>query len=188
MLFSRQKQKAGFSLIEAAVVLGVVGLVIGGIWVAAAAVAENQRQSTVLQQTTTIIHNIRQRWPIGTRFGCWGDSSCTVSEYSFHDQDGYANYIPRAGWDGIVPASMITSAIRPLSPWGKPILITLRSAHIEIIYYTLPRSSCVSLAPRMAAAAGNQLISITSGASLDVRTPELASTNCSTSITLQVQR
>ncbi len=33
-----RKQRRGFSLIEAAVVLGVVGLVIGGIWVAAAAV------------------------------------------------------------------------------------------------------------------------------------------------------
>lgn len=35
------RQKKGLSLIEAAIVLGVVGLVIGGIWIAAAAVNEN---------------------------------------------------------------------------------------------------------------------------------------------------
>lgn len=36
-------KKYAFSLIEAAIVLGVVGLVIGGIWVAAAAVQETMR-------------------------------------------------------------------------------------------------------------------------------------------------
>lgn len=35
----------GFNLIEAAIVLGVVGLVIGGIWVAAAAVQSNLREA-----------------------------------------------------------------------------------------------------------------------------------------------
>lgn len=34
--------RLGFNLIEAAIVLGVVGLVIGGIWVAASAVRNNQ--------------------------------------------------------------------------------------------------------------------------------------------------
>lgn len=35
--------KDGFSLVEAALVLGVIGLVIGGIWVAADSVRQNQR-------------------------------------------------------------------------------------------------------------------------------------------------
>ena len=37
------RYKRGFNLIEVAMVLGVVGLVIGGIWVAAAAVNENMK-------------------------------------------------------------------------------------------------------------------------------------------------
>ncbi len=37
------RKKRGFNLIEAAVVLGVVGLVIGGIWYAAASVQQSQR-------------------------------------------------------------------------------------------------------------------------------------------------
>jgi type II secretory pathway pseudopilin PulG len=36
----RHNHKKGFSLVEAAIVLGVVGLVIGGIWVAAASVKQ----------------------------------------------------------------------------------------------------------------------------------------------------
>ena len=35
--------KKGFNLVEAAIVLGVVGLVIGGIWAAASTVSENQK-------------------------------------------------------------------------------------------------------------------------------------------------
>lgn len=38
---AHKKPKEGFSLIEAAIVLGVVGLVIGGIWIAAAVFNEN---------------------------------------------------------------------------------------------------------------------------------------------------
>ena len=38
-----RKKRRGFSLIEAAIVLGVVGLVIGGIWYAAASVQQSQR-------------------------------------------------------------------------------------------------------------------------------------------------
>lgn len=39
----------GFSLIEAAIVLGVVGLVIGGIWTAASAISVKQRVNDFLQ-------------------------------------------------------------------------------------------------------------------------------------------
>lgn len=42
-----QGRYGGFSLIEAAIVLGVVGLIIGGIWVAASAVNEKLRATEV---------------------------------------------------------------------------------------------------------------------------------------------
>lgn len=52
-------QRRGFNLIEAAVVLGVIGLVIGGIWVAAAAVrAENRRlelRNSLLQISSKVM-------------------------------------------------------------------------------------------------------------------------------------
>lgn len=44
---SRPRSKRGFNLIEAAIVLGVVGLVIGGLWVAAAKVRENMFVSDI---------------------------------------------------------------------------------------------------------------------------------------------
>lgn len=57
----------GFNLIEAAIVLGVVGLVIGGIWVAAAAVSENHKIKQATSGVLSIVENIRRlfhgNWP-----------------------------------------------------------------------------------------------------------------------------
>ena len=52
-------QKRGFSLIEAAFVLAVVGAVIGTIWVAASAVTEKNRQKTTLEMLTLCVNKMR---------------------------------------------------------------------------------------------------------------------------------
>lgn len=54
---TRQNHKRGFSLIEAAIVLGVVGLVIGGIWFAAATIYENYRFSKAASDILLIVKN-----------------------------------------------------------------------------------------------------------------------------------
>ena len=48
------RKKRGFNLIESAIVLGVVGLVIGGIWVAASAVNENWKATKHAQEIVLI--------------------------------------------------------------------------------------------------------------------------------------
>lgn len=52
-------QKRGFSLIEAAIVLAVVGGVIGGIWVSAAAVIENYKVKKTVEGILTTARNIQ---------------------------------------------------------------------------------------------------------------------------------
>jgi len=49
--------RAAFSLIEAAIVLAIVGLVIGGIWVASATVNENRRITKTLEDISLIYSN-----------------------------------------------------------------------------------------------------------------------------------
>lgn len=56
MTSNRQK---GFNLIEAVIVLGVVGLVVGGIWVAAAAVKEKLRQGETTKIVVSAIERMR---------------------------------------------------------------------------------------------------------------------------------
>lgn len=53
------KTKKGFNLIEAAIVLAVVGGVIGGIWVAAATVIENHRVNKTVEGILTTARNIQ---------------------------------------------------------------------------------------------------------------------------------
>lgn len=50
-----------FSLIEAAIVLAVVGLVIGGIWVAASAVSFSRNVTALTSDIATIAQNIRSK-------------------------------------------------------------------------------------------------------------------------------
>lgn len=56
------RRRQGFSLIEAAIVLGIIGLVIGGIWVAAAAVIENKRFGDAQIGMLQIIDGLRQAY------------------------------------------------------------------------------------------------------------------------------
>ncbi len=55
----RKRIKNGFNLIEAAIVLGVVGLVVGGIWIAAATVRENMKVNLIVTGVGQTIENVR---------------------------------------------------------------------------------------------------------------------------------
>lgn len=55
----RSNQKKGFNLIEAAVVLAVVGAVIGGIWVAAATMYENYKVNKAVEDLALIVKDIQ---------------------------------------------------------------------------------------------------------------------------------
>ncbi len=54
-----KNNKRGFNLIEIAIVLAVIGLVIGGIYVAASAVTENNRKQNTQKQLLQIVQNVR---------------------------------------------------------------------------------------------------------------------------------
>lgn len=60
-------RRSGFNLVEAAIVLGVVGLIIGGIWVAANAVNEQRRVSQTVSNILQIEQNVRRLFPQGLR-------------------------------------------------------------------------------------------------------------------------
>ncbi|MGB4102272.1 MAG: type II secretion system protein [Alphaproteobacteria bacterium] len=54
--------RRGFSLLELAIVLGIMGLVGGGIWVAASTVYQNYRIGRGVEQVQQIVDNIRDRY------------------------------------------------------------------------------------------------------------------------------
>ena len=57
------KECRGFNLIEAAVVLGIIGLVVGGVWTAASSIAENQLIATTAEGLTFSAQRARSLYP-----------------------------------------------------------------------------------------------------------------------------
>lgn len=60
LTIAKKKSKNGFNLIEAAIVLGIVGLIVGGIWVAAATVRENMKVNLIVTGVSQTIDNVRR--------------------------------------------------------------------------------------------------------------------------------
>src|ERR1700733_12022724 len=54
-----RQTKRGFTLTEIAIVLGIIGLILGAIWVAAAAVYTNMRTSKTTTELLDIVQNVR---------------------------------------------------------------------------------------------------------------------------------
>ena len=89
----------GFSLVEAAIVLGVVGLVIGGIWVAASAISSTLKVNRAVTGILQTADNLRHIVPRSVATGSW----VNISTLALHS--------------GAVPRDLlINGAIK--SPWG----------------------------------------------------------------------
>lgn len=50
----------GFNLIEAAIVLGIIGLVIGGIWIAASEAGQSRKINKTIEGLVTTVKNVQQ--------------------------------------------------------------------------------------------------------------------------------
>lgn len=121
----RLKSRSGFSLIEAAIVLGVVGLIIGGIWVAAAAVSDANK----INKTTLMIHQ-----GLGDLDRLFGNQP-----------------LPTAGTDltplmisaGIIPADMVKNNLA-YSEWGGLVAFEkLANANtVQVWLYSVPVKLC----------------------------------------------
>ena len=90
----------GFTLMEMAVALGVVGLVSAGIWVAAASVHQKKNVLEATQQIFTIVQNTRQLYKGQTNFA---PAATTLTATLLNT--------------GVFPSNMVTAGI-PHNPWG----------------------------------------------------------------------
>jgi len=91
----------GFSLIEAAIVLGIISLVIGGIWTAASSVRQAQRVNEItvgIMQIATTAHKI-------FRYSDYPQSQTTIT-----------NVTDIAFASGIIPANFHAAPITYMSP------------------------------------------------------------------------
>ncbi len=127
---NQAKARRGFNLVEAAIVLGVVGLVIGGIWVAAAAVQSNLRKSDASKGLIQIVQNVRNLYYGQTPTANGDITSQLIS----------ANAIP----------GNFVSGTTAINPWNGAITVSIAgtSDQIDVALAALPRDACIELTSR----------------------------------------
>jgi len=125
---------SGFNLVEAAIVLGVVGLVIGGIWVAASTL----RQNMLVNQTASAIQTI-------------------VSEankiYTNMPRPAAAtNLTPLMIQSGAIPSDLVMGTTAK-TPWGTSLAVQYRVLpnKLQVYLQNLPKNLCYQLMNRLLA-------------------------------------
>jgi prepilin-type N-terminal cleavage/methylation domain-containing protein len=102
-----EQHKKGFTLTEIAIVLGIMGLILGAIWVAASSVYTNQKVQKAATEMVTAVGNIR---------GLFSETA----------QTGYAtaaNITTAVCNAGVFPPDMVVNCATPTitDPWTVPL-------------------------------------------------------------------
>jgi prepilin-type N-terminal cleavage/methylation domain-containing protein len=114
--------RRGFTLTEMAIVLGVMGIILGAVWAAASQVYANKKTTAMLQEITMIVSNMRELYPNGQIAG------------------GYQTLSPMLINAGQVPSNMIGSCTGTewgggwggaagcaLTPWNGQVIISTQA-------------------------------------------------------------
>lgn len=135
---SRQVQnKKGFTLTEIAIVLGIIGLILGAIWVAAAGVYANQRTAHANTAVLQMVQGIRSLYATAPTTGVAGSMNLQLINA------------------GIIPTDMILSAAAGTinNPWPNGRIDILSPASMDSFTIELtqvPRASCINLLSNIA--------------------------------------
>jgi len=126
----------GFTLTEAAIVLGIVGLILGAIWVAASAVYNNMRVQTTTTQLLQMVQSIRSLHATQQTMGGSGDIASDLAK---------AGAVPKDMVGGTDDAMTVTNT------WGGAVTIEPADsgAAFQIEYASVPREACTELVTRM---------------------------------------
>ena len=124
-------KKRGFNLIEIAIVLAVIGLVIGGIYVAASSVTENQRKQKAQSQLLTLVQNFRAAYANQS----WTSSSAPTNKELYYSHVIPADIIP----DDTTSPNTFTGA------FGTVAIGNGGATDFTVTLNSVPQSACIDL-------------------------------------------
>jgi len=136
----KDKKNKGFTLTEIAIVLGIIGLILGAVWVAASAVYTNMRVSKALTETAHIVQAIRSVYAgqnaIDSMDGIDETSSFIAAKVFPSDSISPDNTTVYAPWTG--------STITIISTTINVVYINNAPGFI-INFVNIPQSACISM-------------------------------------------
>lgn len=159
---SEQSKQRGFSLVEAAIVLGVVGLVLGGIWWAASAVRDELRIRETQKGIISICDKITNFYPVSVPIPA---SNETIPTTFARDVKLYPD-----GWvinGGVVVTPLNTNKINSVAiiryadNAGNGTAV--RGGDISIHFLNIPKRYCRKLLANIDSKSNRLIYSITVG-------------------------
>lgn len=166
-----KRRAGGFSLTEMAIVLGIVSLILGGLWSAGRLVQQSQRVSETAKRVTLILHGLREV------FGVYPAGAIDFSDASTLQGVLTAN---------IIPSDMIGTPNDPSSlqhAWGSPFALSsspcagqaaTSTECVALTFSDLPQGACLEFVTRLTGPDADSLFdSISNGSGVDYRTPPL---------------
>ena len=144
----RRAANKGFNLIEAAIVLGIVGLVVGGIWVAATSVYANLRSKRATDQLLSITQGIRALFATSSSLG-------TLAAVDITPLMAQSNVIPT---DMLSTTPDLATSANTQNPWSGQIGVVAgglaNATTFAVVYSNVPPAACVDLLMRNAGGTG----------------------------------
>ncbi len=131
-------KRRGFNLVEAAIVLGVVGLVIGGIWVAASAVSSNQKLAEMTKGLGYANERLRQLAP------SLGSTPTTLISWLTRTGPGIHMAILPSDW---ITNGIVTPPFSEVREFG---IDYNGSGGFQYTVGGVNKQSCLALLPKMA--------------------------------------
>jgi prepilin-type N-terminal cleavage/methylation domain-containing protein len=137
-LTARSKQR-GFTLVEMTIVLGIIGIVVAAIWIAAGPVFLNNQVNQATQEMQTVVENMLplyqgRAWPPAVVAGCPDITGNAISA-------------------GAIPSSNVTGACTASQVWGGAGTFTISANAagapagntFRISFANVPLQGCIAL-------------------------------------------
>ena len=154
---NRKNVKRGFTLTEVAVVLGIMGLILGAVWSAASAVYSNMHISSTTTELLTVSQGVKAMYASSTT----ADTNANMTKWGVTAQTGNGLTYIRAG---IFPGTSTdtgnaATATRAFDPWNGNVVVQAADALVAgdslafvVVFDNVPVPACTAL---LAANAGS---------------------------------